>query len=219
MLSSLLSGNMDFMDALIYVLSTLAVIFLTLPIHEFAHAFAADRLGDPTPRYQGRLTLNPFAHLDIIGSLCILFFGVGFAKPVQVNPYNFKNSKTGMGIVAFAGPASNLIVAFLSLLIVKIISLFAVSQLAIYIVSFLVSVARINVSLAVFNLIPVPPLDGSRILGIILPDRIYYKIMQYERYIYFGLMLLIFTDALDMPIYAVSSSVLNVFYFILNLPF
>lgn len=218
MLGDLISGNIDFIDALIYILSTLAVIFLTLPIHEFAHAFAADKLGDPTPRYQGRLTLNPFAHLDIIGSLCILFFGVGFAKPVQVNPYNFKNSKSGMAIVAFAGPCSNLIVAFLSLLIVKIISLFAVSQIAIYIALFLVGVARINVSLAVFNLIPVPPLDGSRILGVVLPDRIYYKIMRYERYIYIALMLLIFTGALDLPIYVIRSSVLNIFYSILNLP-
>ncbi len=217
MLSSLLSGDIDFIGALIYILSTLAVIFLTLPIHEFAHAFAADKLGDPTPRYQGRLTLNPFAHLDIIGSLCVLFFGFGWAKPVQVNPYNFKNSKSGMGIVAFAGPLSNLIVAFLSLFMAKIVLLFAVSQTVVYIALFFVGVAKINVSLAVFNLIPVPPLDGSRILGVILPDRIYYKIMRYERYIYYGLMILIFTDVLDIPIYLATNSILNGFFSILNL--
>ncbi|MBP5686588.1 MAG: site-2 protease family protein, partial [Clostridia bacterium] len=98
-------------------MSAVIVIFLTLPVHEFAHGFIADKLGDPTPRYQGRLTLNPIAHIDPIGALGILLFGIGWAKPVSVNARNFKNPKAGMAITALAGPVSNIIMAFISLVL------------------------------------------------------------------------------------------------------
>mgnify|MGYP006992103760 CR=1 FL=1 len=120
MLREILSGEMDFMGAIIYILSTLTVIFLTLPIHEFAHGFTAVKLGDDTPRWQGRLTLNPFAHIDYFGALCILLFGFGWAKPVQVNQRNFRNPKRDMAITAFAGPLSNIIVAFVAMLLFNV---------------------------------------------------------------------------------------------------
>ena len=125
MLSSLLSGNLSFATAVVYVISSLTVIFLTLPIHEFAHGYTATKLGDYTPRYQGRLTLNPFAHIDYIGALCILIFGFGWAKPVSVNSANFENPKRDMAIVALAGPLSNIILAFISLLLLNVCSLFS----------------------------------------------------------------------------------------------
>lgn len=222
MINRLLSGNIDFISVIIYILSSLAVIFLTLPVHEFAHGFAATKLGDPTPRYQGRMTLNPFAHIDWIGAACILLFGFGWAKPVQVNSNNFRNPKRDMAVTALAGPLSNLIVAFAALLINNILSLIALKTLVsafYYIGFFFYYIALINVSLAVFNLIPIPPLDGSRLLSALLPYRYYYALMRYERYIFFGLIALLWIGVLDIPLNFLSGAVMSFLKSIAGLPF
>lgn len=182
-------------DLTYYALSALAVL-ITLTVHEYAHALAAYKMGDPTARNMGRLTLNPIKHLDPIGALCLLIFHFGWAKPVPINARNFKNPRRGFAISALAGPVINLIIAFLSALIYLVL-LRTLSGIY-YPTVFLLNVAQnsilfffllhvINLGIAVFNLIPIPPLDGSRILGLLLPPKHYFAIMRHERTIYYVL--------------------------------
>lgn len=222
LLSLIRNGNFSITEVIVCIISSLVVIFFTMPIHEYAHSFTAYKLGDHSQRYSGRLTLNPFNHIDWFGALCILVAGFGWAKPVMVNQYNFKNAKSGMAITALAGPLANLILAFISLFLYNVFLFFFYSSkfiLLIYIGLFFQYVAIINISLAVFNLIPVPPLDGSKILAIVLPEKLYYKLMQYERYIYFAILILIFSGALDGPISIARNYIFNIFVNITSMPF
>lgn len=139
-------------------------LIIAITIHEFAHALTADRLGDPTPRSQGRLTLNPLKHLDLIGTLLLIFVHFGWGKPVQIDAYNFKNPKKDELLVSLAGPASNIILAVLLSLIIRFV------PLNYYIVSLIVSIIQFNIVLAIFNLVPIPPLDGAKILLNSLPS-------------------------------------------------
>ena len=211
-----------FIRVFVYILSMLSVIFLTLPVHEFAHGLTAFKLGDPTPRYQGRLTVNPFAHIDYLGAACILLLGFGWAKPVQINARNFKNPKAGMAITALAGPVANLIMALICLLFDNLFFFlwlrYSVPALY-YALLFFYFIAQINVYLAVFNLIPIPPLDGSRLLAAFLPTKQYFALMRYERYIFFGLLALIWFGVLDAPLNFLAGNLLSGLNTLAGLPF
>ena len=162
----------------------LAILLICLPIHEFAHAFMASKLGDNTAEKQGRLTLNPFVHLDIVGSMLIFFAGFGWAKPVPVDPSVFKKPRRDMAFVAAAGPLANIVLATILMSVLKIIAYTDIGGLPPQTFLNLIFILRImiliNLALAVLNLLPVPPLDGSKILGALLPEKLYFSMMRYS---------------------------------------
>lgn len=180
----------------------LLIIFTIMPIHEFAHAYAAKKMGDNTAMMAGRLTLNPIAHVDPLGAVLLFVCGFGWAKPVPVVPRNFKNYKKGIAITSFAGPLSNLICATIGICIFKFLNYVPIrsSLLPIFILLAIQEFIMINIALAVFNLIPVAPLDGSKILSCFLPYKVNAFISRYQTYITYGFWILIILDVLDTPI-------------------
>jgi Zn-dependent protease len=201
-------------------LMRIPVLLLAIAVHETAHGWAAYKLGDPTAHDQGRLTLNPLKHLDPVGALMMLFFGFGFARPVPINVRYFKRPKRDMALTALAGPVSNILLAWLGILAYVIFKKFTGSASNTFLSAvelFLQVFYMLNLGLGVFNLIPCPPLDGSRILLVFLPTKYYFKIMMYERYIMLGLMALLWLGILDRPLNFMIGAVGNFLLFTVRL--
>ncbi len=204
-------------------------VVIALVVHELSHAYVAYRLGDVTQQQRGRLTLNPLKHLDPIGSLALLFFGFGWAKPVMIDMRYFKNPKRGMALSSLAGPVSNFLLAFVFMLSMAITVVVAGDDtvqsfggsiyynreyFAAYVALFFFFCASINIGLGVFNLIPIPPLDGSKVALSFLPDRLYYTALRYESYGMIVLIALLYTGVLDGLLGALKGGIFDMVYWL-----
>ena len=211
--------HMDWMSLLLFVMSGVACL-ISLTVHELSHGLVAYRLGDPTAKLNGRLTLNPLSHIDWIGLFLLLAVGVGWAKPVPVDPRNFKNPRKGMAITALAGPFSNFVLALVSLGMGSLLFHFAPANRPLaYILLFLCQLAVLNVGLGLFNLVPFPPLDGSRVLEMLLPERAYRWLMRYERYLIVAVVLLAWSGFFGGPLYSAMAWVLRQLCQVTQFPF
>lgn len=204
-------------EGILDLLITALCVFLSLTVHEFCHGYMAYLRGDNTAQRTGRLSLNPIHHIDPIGALCLFLFGFGWAKPVMVNPINFKRKtiKLDMVLTSLAGPLANFILAFISVFFMTLIAVLGggyITNKWIYLVyQILQTLTFMNMGLGLFNLIPIPPLDGSKILSAVLPTRIYFKLMEYERFGFIALILLINLPVFNYLLSSAVIGILNVF--------
>lgn len=196
------------------VILVIAVI-LAMSVHEMAHGLVSYWFGDPTAKVQGRLSLNPLAHIDWMGLLCLLVFGFGWAKPVPVDPRYYKDPKTGMIWTACAGPAANFLLAFVCVflyyLVIRISPAFAAGTAGGFIEALLANTAMISTGFGIFNLIPIPPLDGSKILFAFLPDREYYRFTQGSPWMYLVFIALLYSGIISGPIGMLRSGLIDAF--------
>lgn len=211
-------------QAFLYIFMLIPLILFSLTVHEVAHGYIANKFGDPTAKNLGRLTLNPIKHLDLFGTLSMLFLGFGWAKPVPINTRNFKNPRVGMAITGAAGPISNFLlsIVFAVLLKLTLTFLWPVASESLYPTLSALSIfldfgVFINISLAVFNLLPIPPLDGSRIFYVFLPPRLYFGVMRYERFIMIAVMVLLLLGALSTVIWSITDFLSGGLYSILGI--
>ena len=202
------------LDTLIYVVPA---IIITVTLHELAHGWVSYKFGDPTPKLDGRLSLNPLHHLDPIGTIALLLVGFGWAKPVHIDPRYYKDAKTGIVWTAFAGPLMNYSIAFVAIflfnLLLKVpVSIFSseiMTRIFIYLIYLMQYTALISLGQAIFNLIPLPPLDGSKILYGVLPDSVYFNIMKYENWLSLILFLVLFSGVLNGPLVSIRTIIFD----------
>lgn len=211
--------NMNWIQLCMLVMGAVASL-LCLTVHELCHGLAAYRLGDSTAKLNGRLTLNPIAHIDWIGLFLMLAARVGWAKPVPVDMRNFKHPRRDMAITALAGPLSNFVLAYAALLVGSGLYHFGPDHIACaYAILFFSYMAVLSTGLGLFNLIPIPPLDGSKVLFSLLPDRIYRTILRYERYVVVAVVLLAWSGAFSTPLNLAMEAVTGVLSRLSGFPF
>lgn len=209
----------EFISGLDYTIIIYAVAaILAITFHEFCHGLAAYALGDSTAKDMGRLTLNPLKHIDVIGAICLVVFKFGWAKPVPVDMRRFRKPKAGMAISALAGPVANILFAFVALVLAAVARLYYDTDIGYWAYIFFYYLAVINVCLGIFNIIPIPPLDGSKILLAILPHKAYLKLMRYERFGMIILIILLATGILSPYFTTAYTWVLNALWSVASFP-
>lgn len=220
MIQALFSGGaVSLGDIVSQILATVFIIFCILPLHECAHGWVAYRLGDSTAKNSGRLTMNPVASIDPVGSLFLLLFGFGWAKPVPIDSRYFKNPRRDTALTALAGPLANFLAAWVGGVVYFGIFIASRGLMPAFVQTFFWAYITINVALAVFNLIPLPPLDGSKILGAFLPARALYTFYRYQNVIVGVVFFVLFFGFLSGPINFLNKALLSGVLWLSELPF